>query len=299
MVTMRSAHEPIVVGVDGSEAALDAVRWAAVESRRRHTGVRLVDAVGPMPPPRPGNPRVGALCYREALRDEAGDAVAVAAAAAEQSAPGAEVATEVLAGEPVPSLVGESGHAQLVVLGDPGVGGFAASLGDSVAVELAAHAQCPVVVVRGAASGGLVPMEGPVVVGVDGSLEGAAALAFAFEAASARRVPLVAVHAWQDTVADRMSPPPGGQAAFQEENLAEWLAAWGAKFPDVAVQRVVARDRPARALLERSAGAQLVVVGSRGRGALAGLVLGSVSQALLHHSACPVAVVRPAGAAAG
>lgn len=292
MASVRGARAPIVVGVDGSRTALEAVRWAACESRHRDTGLRLVDAVGMMPAPRPGDPRVG-VRYREALLDEAADAVGAAAALAQRTVPGTDVVTEVVTGEPVASLVAESGRAPLVVLGNRGVGGVAAVLAGSVAVALAAHAYCPVVVVRGSANGGPVPMEGPVVVGADGSVDGAAALGFAFEAAAARRVQLVAVHAWRDTVADRVSPPPGGEAAFQEENLAEWLAAWRARFPDVDVQRVVARDRPGRALLDRSAGAQLVVVGSRGRGALAGLVLGSVSQALLHHATCPVAVVRP------
>jgi nucleotide-binding universal stress UspA family protein len=294
MVSVRSAPAPIVVGVDGSQPALDAVRWAAGESRRRHTGLRLVDAVGALPPPRPGDPRVGVL-YREALRDEAADAVGAAADLARRAAPGTDVVTEVLTGDPVPSLVAESGRAPLVVLGDRGVGGVAAVLVGSVAVALAAHAHCPVVVVRGPAGGGPVPTDGPVVVGVDGSPEGAAALGFAFESASTRRVPLVAVHTWQDSVADRVALTAQDRAALQEANLAEWLAAPGARFPDVTVQRVAVRDDPAHALLERSAGAQLVVVGSRGRGALAGLVLGSVSQALLHHAPCPVAVVRPAG----
>jgi nucleotide-binding universal stress UspA family protein len=296
MVSVCSALAPIVVGVDGSQTALDAVRWAACEARHRSTGLRLVDAVGTTPAPRPGDSRVG-LVHREALLDGAAGALGEAAAVAQRTVPGSDVVTEVLTGEAVPSLVAESEHAPLLVLGNRGLGGVAALLTGSVAVALAAHARCPVVVVRGSAGGGPVPMEGPVVVGMDGSIEGAEALAFAYEAASARRVPLVAVHAWQDTIADRVSPPPGGEAAFQEENLAGWLASWEAKFPDVAVHRVVARDRPAPTLLERSAAAQLVVVGSRGRGAFAGLVLGSVSQALLHHATCPVAVVRPAGAA--
>jgi nucleotide-binding universal stress UspA family protein len=83
--------------------------------------------------------------------------------------------------------------------------------------------------------------------------------------------------------------------AGEHEILAGRLAGWGEKFPHAPVHRVVAYDRPAHTLLEQSAGAQLVVVGSRGRGAFAGLVLGSVSQALLHHATCPVAVVRPSG----
>lgn len=78
MVSVRSARAPIVVGVDGSRSALDAVRWAACESRHRDTGPRLVDAVGTVPAARPGDPRVGVL-YREALLDEAAVAVGVAA----------------------------------------------------------------------------------------------------------------------------------------------------------------------------------------------------------------------------
>ncbi|MHA6781928.1 universal stress protein [Pseudonocardia saturnea] len=223
MVSVRSAQAPIVVGVDGSQTALDAVRWAACEARYRNTGLRLVDAVGTTPALSPGDPRADML-YREALLDEAANAVGEAAAVAQRTVPGSDVVTEVLTGEPVLSLVAESERAPLLVLGNRGLGGVAALLTGSVAVALAAHAQCPVVVVRGSASGGPLLTEGPVVVGVDGSIEGAAALAFAYEAASDRRVSLVAVHAWLDTVADRVSPQPGGQAAFQEENLAEWLA---------------------------------------------------------------------------
>jgi len=81
-------------------------------------------------------------------------------------------------------------------------------------------------------------------------------------------------------------------AADEWEVLAERLAGWGEKFPDVEVRRLVTRDRPARALVEESGRAQLVVVGSRGRGGLGGMLLGSVSQALLRHAACPVVVAR-------
>ena len=87
--------------------------------------------------------------------------------------------------------------------------------------------------------------------------------------------------------------------ADEREVLADRLAGWAEKYPDVTVRRLVARDRPARALVEESGRAQLVVVGSRGRGGISGLLLGSVSQALLHHAACPVAVVRRAPAVTG
>jgi nucleotide-binding universal stress UspA family protein len=141
-------------------------------------------------------------------------------------------------------------------------------------------------------------------VGIDGSPISEAALAFAFEAAVARKVPLIAVHAWTDGVLEAAVAPLLDWDAIEVDEhrlLAERLAGWGEKYPDVEVRRVVARDRPAHALIEQATviAAQLVVVGSRGRGSAAGLVLGSVSHAVLHHSPCPVAVVRADPSPAG
>lgn len=299
MTIVNRTQEPVLVGVDGSGSALDAVRWAAREAARRHARLRLINAFEWVPMGDLGDPRLGmnyGITSREVLQDNARVFVDDAAAAAAQVAPGVEVTGDVLTGYPITELVAQSAHAQLVVIGDRGLGGFTGLLVGSVAVALAAHAACPVVAVRGAVAGGPPPLDGPVVVGVDGSPTSEAALAFAFEAAAMRRAPLVAVHTWQDFVVDVvMSPLLDWDAVEVEERqiLAERLAGWGEKYPDVQVQRVVTKDRPAHALVEQSAGAQLVVVGSRGRGALPGLVLGSVSHALLHHAKCPVAVVRP------
>ena len=157
---------------------------------------------------------------------------------------------------------------------------------------MATHAECPVVVVR---EPGPAASDMPVVLGVDGSSV-EAAVAFAFDAAARRQVPLVAVHAWRDLMID-----PGLEAALdldaadEQEILAERLAGWAEKYPEVPVQGRVVRARAARALVEASAHAQLVVVGSRGRGGLAGTLLGSVSRAVLLHAHCPVAVVRRSG----
>jgi nucleotide-binding universal stress UspA family protein len=163
-----------------------------------------------------------------------------------------------------------------------------------VAVGLAAHAPCPVVVVRG--EDGASAVGRPVVVGVDSRDTSEAAIGFAYEAAASRGVGLVAVHAWSDFVYD----PQVAQLIDREllvENerdvLVKRLAGWGEKYPEVELTRVVARDRAAHTLVEESKDAQLVVVGSRGRGNLAGLLLGSVGHAVLHRSHCPVAVVRP------
>src|SRR5690606_3692092 len=162
----------------------------------------------------------------------------------------------------------------------------------SVAVGLGGHARCPLVVVRAVQDS---EPTAPVVVGVDGSPLSDPALAFAFEAAAVRGVALEAVHAWRELVGDLdMATLLDWDAIETEERalLAERLAGWAEKYPDVPVRRVVTRERPARVLVEQSRGAQLVVVGSRGRGGFTGLVLGSVSHAVLHHAHCPVAVVR-------
>jgi nucleotide-binding universal stress UspA family protein len=136
----------------------------------------------------------------------------------------------------------------------------------------------------------------PVVVGVDGSPLSEAALAFAYEAAVMRKVPLVAVHTWWELILDPHVTSMIDWAALENEErevLAERLAGWGEKYPDVQVERLVLRDHPGHVLVEQSKRAQLVVVGSRGRGGFTGLVLGSVSHAVLQRAHCPVAVVRP------
>ena len=133
-------------------------------------------------------------------------------------------------------------------------------------------------------------------VGIDGSPVSEAALAFAFDAAATRGVGLVAVHAWSPTaIDDALAPSMDWDAVTVEEDavLAERLAGWGQKYPQVAVRRTVVRDGAVQALVDASREAQLVVVGSRGRGNATGLLLGSVSHGVLHAAHCPVAIVRP------
>jgi nucleotide-binding universal stress UspA family protein len=289
----REIRRSVVAGVDGSECGLQAVRWAALEASRRHLPLRLVIVYSWPAGGVVGNIGLG-VDPHTVLRDVALGHLAAAADVAAQVAPGVEVEQVEVVGFPVPVLQGESTRAELVVLGDRGLGGFTGLLVGSVSVELSAHASCPVVVVRGPEPDDTAPRPEPVVVGIDGSPLSEAAVAFAFEAAALRKVPLVAVHAWRDLLVDpTMAPLLDWEAleADEREVLAERLAGWGEKYPDVSVRRLVVRDRPARALVDESGRAQLVVVGSRGRGGFTGLLLGSVSQALLHHAHCPVAVV--------
>jgi nucleotide-binding universal stress UspA family protein len=290
----NQTQRAVVAGVDGSECGLQAVRWAAAEALRRQLPVRLVAAHAWPSGGLVGDPGLG-VDYRAVLRDVVLGHLATAAADARQVAPELDIEQVEVTGYPVPVLLGESAHAEIVVLGDRGLGGFTGLLIGSVAVEVTAHASCPVIVVRGSEPDRTGPRPQPVVVGVDGSPTSEAATAFAFEAASLRRVPLVAVHVWRDVLVDAtMAPLLDWNVIDSDERevLAERLAGWTEKYPDVPVRRLVARDRPARALVEESGRAQLVVVGSRGRGGFHGLLLGSVSQALLHNAHCPVAVVR-------
>ncbi|GAA3458664.1 universal stress protein [Saccharothrix longispora] len=284
--------EPIVVGVDGSSSALAAARWAATEAARHHVPVKLVHAYQL---PVRGYPEIVLTGHdvRQAFEDTGRERLAEAEGVVRQAVPGVEVETSLVLGGPAAVLVEESRRARLVVLGSRGLGGFSGLLVGSVAVAVSAHGACPVVVVREQ-----VPTEGAVVVGVDGSEISEQAVAFAFEQASVHGAPLTAVLAWTDFLVDGAhgSRFTVDWAQVEDEErrlLAERLAGWQEKYPDVPVTRVVIRDRPVRALLQAAADARLLVVGSHGLGGFTGMLLGSTSQALVYHAPCPLAVVRP------
>ncbi|TCO61952.1 universal stress protein [Actinocrispum wychmicini] len=283
--------KPVVVGVDGSESALRAVRWAAMEAAARKIPLRIVHACMPVdgrsPSPMPPS-------MADTVVAAGRQWLTIAADVAKETWD--DVSTELVREYEVDALIRGSQDAQLMVLGARGHGGFAELLIGSVAVAVSARGHCPVVVVQGAD----VDRTGkPIVVGVDGSPASEGAIAFAFDEASRRDVPLVAVHTWSDPVtASAFAMAPFAVDWYEvrteeEQLLAERVAGWQEKYPNVRVQRVVTHDHPARTLIDQARNAQLVVVGSRGRGPVAGMLLGSTSQALLHHAPCPVAVVRP------
>jgi nucleotide-binding universal stress UspA family protein len=280
---------PILVGVDGSESATRAVRWAAAEAVRRRAPLLLVHACAAIPvvtPPGVTLPR----SYYDAMREQGAQWLSAALETAKAEAPDVRVSTELANGFAAEQLIGRSSSAQLVVLGSRGLGGFSGLVVGSIAVAVATHGHCPVVVVRGEEPA---TDQRPVVVGVDGSAASDAAVLLAFEAAAARGVPVVAVHTWMDVALGAGWETVDWQRIEADEHaqLAERLASAEKQFPEVQVQRVVTQDRPARTLLDLAKDAQLVVVGSRGRGGFRGLLLGSTSQALIYHSPCPVAVV--------
>lgn len=294
MSTMTGRH--ITVGIDGSDSALRAARWAAAEARDRGVGLRLVHACELLTG---YAPQIVDLATLHTAMKERGEIwLADARQAAERVVPGLPVDVALFLSPPVPVLIKEADGADLLVLGSRGLGGFSGLLVGSTAVAVAGRASGPMVVVRGRHTEDAVTAKGPVVVGVDGTPVGESAIAFAFAEASMRGADLVAVHAWSDLLVE--AGYVGGAAALDfgpleeraREGLAERLAGWQEKYPDVHVVREVVRDRPARALLRRAAHAQLVVVGSRGRGGFRGLLLGSTSQHLLYHAECPVVIAR-------
>jgi nucleotide-binding universal stress UspA family protein len=287
MTTVAGAA--VVVGVDGSPSSRKAVEAAAREAAVRRRALRIVHALDrprlPVPLP-PG----GTQDVPEAAREDARELLAEAVAIAGRAAPEVPVSAELVSGRPGPVLTGESRHADLLVVGERGMGGL---LLGSVAVHLAAHALCPVLVVRGEPR-----HTGPVVVGVDGTAESMRAIDFALQEASLRGVPLVAMHAWNGTDRTELdrgrttSPPCWGGDDQERRVLAEALAGTGDRYPDVPVRRQVLRGDAGSLLSEWSQSAQLVVVGDRGRAGLTALVLSSVSQHLIFHAECPTAVVR-------
>lgn len=287
----------VVVGVDGSASSLAAVEAAAREARWRGAGLRIVHAFiwpamyVPLDPSPLGPPEGGLRNMVERLLVEAEEHARTVASEV-------DVSRAVVTGEPLTVLEAQSRAAELVVVGSRGMGGFVGLMLGSTAVHLAAHGRCPVLVVREQGQG-----TGPIVVGVDGSSAGAGAVDFAFAEAALRGVDIVALHAW--TTWNAPMPAPQDEAipyanelealaAREERLLSQALAGHQETYPGVSVKREVVHGGTREALIEASRTAQLLVVGARGRGGFAGLLLGSVSQAMLHHAHCPVAVVRGA-----
>lgn len=279
---MVTGSRRVVVGYDGSEGSTRALRWAADHAAPRRWRLEVAHAA-PLWPYDARNPD-----HRE--RRVAQELVDAAARLVEAERPSLEVTTHVDVSLPARLLLRRAYGAAAVVVGAHGRGGFPGMHVGSVGTQVAAHATCPVVVVREAAGRG-------VVVGVDGSEASEAAVGFAFEEAAVRGEPLTALHAWVAAYAalgdipiyDQLSPDEDELAAL----LSEGIAGWREKFPEVDVQQVVQNLHPVAALVDASRDARLVVVGSRGRGGFTGLLLGSVSRSVLQHARCSVAVVRP------
>jgi nucleotide-binding universal stress UspA family protein len=267
--------DPVVAGVDGSTRSMGALRWAAGEAARLRKKLRIVYALGADDP---------------GLRERAESLLDDAIIQARTWQPRLEITGVVRHGTPVAELLAESEHAELVVVGSRGQGTVAGILLGSASAQVAAHARCPVLVVHHgqiwAGTEGPPRSGRPVVVGVDGSAPSDLATGYAFQAAAALGVSLVAVRAWNP------AQPLGRDVTAEHELLAESVAGWCDKYPDVPVRLLLMPGSAGAVLVEASQDAQLAVVGSRGHGGFLGLLLGSASQQLLHHAHCPVLVVR-------
>ncbi|WP_340687989.1 universal stress protein [Amycolatopsis coloradensis] len=290
----------VIAGVDGMTSSLTAVRWAAAEARRRRVELRLVHAFDKdsleYPQPLPTREELADMARIRGQR-----LLRKAREIAREAAPSVETQLILRYEKPAQALLTMSEDAGLLVLGPEEIRPLGRMLVGSVSIGLAAHAKCPIAVVRPHAAEEEAPTEGAVVVGIDGTRTSEAALALAFEEASWRRAPLVAVHTWDDAFLSALFEEARWTLDAREieeresEVLAERLAGWQEKYPDVAVDRVVVRGRPADELLRHADRAQLLVVGSRGRGGVAGMLLGSTSQHVLSYALCPVIVARSQG----
>ncbi|KUI20523.1 universal stress protein [Mycobacterium sp. GA-1285] len=290
---MAAGPSGILVGVDGSPDSEAAIRWATHEALLHDQPIRLLHAIAPVAVTWP-------VAYLEASYIESmesngreildGAQKTVQAAAGDNAPPPIE--TRIANAGAAAALVSASREAYMTVSGSRGLGVLGRAFLGSVSSGLLHHGRGPVAVVPTsdpppAGSGS------PVLVGIDGSPASEEATALAFDEASRRGVGLSAMHAWSDA----SFPSIGSDWERYEDGghrvLAERLAGWQERYPDVRVQRMIVSDDPARRLVEASSEAQLVVVGSRGRGGFSNLVLGSVATKVAQSAKAPVIVVRP------
>ncbi|MGC4893458.1 universal stress protein [Micromonospora sp. DT31] len=290
-------NRPVVAGVDGSPSSLAAADLAAATAVARSRPLVLVHGyLHPMGYGVPLNPYDLGVPAPTAESEKMLESVAADLA---DRYPGLRVQVRQVAGGPGATMVEESRRAELVVVGSRGVGGFAGLLVGSVSGQLAQHGHCPVLVVRPPEQP--IPMGGPVLVGVDGSGSAGYAVELAADEAARRDAELVLTHV-RSPERGAVAPEVAAEASTAEQAESAGLLAAAAErvraaHPGLRVtERAVVAASPEAALLQASGTASLVVVGSRGRGGFVGLLLGSVSQAVVQHAHCPVLVAhRPEG----
>ncbi|WP_047869260.1 universal stress protein [Nocardiopsis sp. RV163] len=305
-VRARGGTEGIVVGVDGSPGSRAALDWAARAAADRGLELLVLHALG-MPVVSAPLGFTGRVPPTPELADRAERLLREAVDHVARIRPGLGLRTEVSRLDPTRALLAASRSAEMAVVGSRGLGGAASVFLGSVSIRVSAHAACSVAVVPGPdeAVGGGEPLvrgeRGRVVVGLDGSAGGQAALRFALDEAARTGAELVAVHAWEiPTPVDVTALDPASHTEVREylvsradEHVRALVdEARTGRTGDVRVRVDVVQDQAAHALLVKGGKADLIVVGSRGRGGFAGLLLGSVSQTVLHHARVPVVVAR-------
>ncbi|HLU55933.1 MAG TPA: universal stress protein [Pseudonocardia sp.] len=282
-----SSSKPILVAYDGSRSARAAASWAAAEAAASGRSLWLVHVI------RWPLPELDGLRLPATVRD--GDHARRAAAQlvdsgverCRQVAPGVDVRGDALTGGAIDSLGRLAEEASLLVLGASGQTATRRVLLGSSAAELTRRVTTPVVVIREPATA---TPASPVLIGVDGSAVSDRVVDAGFAFAARRGLGVVAVHAWCDLPLEALGGPDDQEPARCDATalLADRLAGARARNPQVRVEEVVTLDRPASALLDRAAGAALLVVGRHGRGRSTDMPLGSVCHAVLYYAACPV-----------
>lgn len=296
---MKSQVRRIVVGYDGSDHSLAALEWAAAEAERRGrplTVLHILDYLGHIPSP------MGPFGWPDVADERV---VGIAKSGADRARNIADIVdvSAVTCVARVPNtLIEFSENAELLVVGTRGHGDLAGAVLGSVAFAVSAHAHCPVVVVRGES---VLPGPGrPVIVGVDGSPSSDEALRYGADVAAAAHAPLIVVSAYRTLTSEVWAEAYVYLEAEGEPNFdtvarksATAAASAGARiaraaYPGLTITERVIEGLPARVLAKASDQAGLLVVGSRGHGGFAGLMLGSVSHALIHSAPCPVAIIH-------
>jgi len=287
----------IVVGVDGSSWSRAAVRWAMAEATLRGVDLTIAHVVTPLSASTLLWP--GGRIPEEVLEvqdNDARTAIADAIKIVQEDVTGTsrpQVRSEMLYGGVVPSLTGFSRSAELIVVGPRGRNEQHRRLLGSVASGLLHHARCPVAIVH-ATGAARVSGRSPVLLGTDGSPASEFATEIAFREAALRGVDVVALHVLVDAdMSGLFAAEWSALQAVVQKPIAERLGAWEERYPETSVNLEIEFDRPADALIAASEGAQLVVLGSRGRGGFTGMLLGSVSSAVAQEVRVPIIVARP------
>ncbi|WP_101949613.1 universal stress protein [Mycobacterium sp. 3519A] len=290
----RTAENQVVVGVDGSYTAIGAARWAAAVAVKLDAALHIVHARAPV---EHNLSDAGAYLRAADMEAEHESATAIlksAKHAAEADHDNLQIITSEVERHADEALTELSRTARLIVLGSDEISLGTAIMVGSTTLSVATHSTCPVVAWRGEVSA---PTSQPIVLGIDHDHDSRVAVTAAFEFAHRLGVGIIAVHTWS-------TRRPAGDVSIpflidwkqleddERQHLSDSIAPLIKLYPDVAVTQIVDLDGPSRALLRRAKAAQLIVVGSRGRGLLSSALLGSTGLNLLHHSTIPVMICR-------
>jgi len=294
-MSQSAGQHGVIVAVDGSPSSRAATDWAAREAASRGLPLTIVHVfqqptIGFWPEP---------IMFQDFwdYEDKHGQKLLAAAQKTAREAVNdddrLDTDTKFFTGPPIPTLTDLSKDAAMIVVGRRGLGKLQRQLLGSVSSGLVHHAHCPVAVIHDEDPLMDRPAVAPVLLGVDGSPASELATSIAFDEASRRGVGLVALHAWvDDSLESWLALDWKAQRDEGERALAEQLAGWQERYPDVAVERRLVYEDAAHHLVAASESAQLTVVGSHGRGGFAGMLLGSVSSAVVQAARMPVIVAR-------